>query len=726
MNTSRYALLLFLSFSSLCANAQYSFKAIFKDAENKQPLTGVVINDRRGKGAVSDENGKAVIDNLPAGKYTFYISYLGYKPDSVIAILPDAAEHKIDLHSTGKELEEVTVVASTRTNDRIENAPIKVEVIGKEDLEEENTIKPSNIASILGDVSGVQIQQTSVVSGDANIRIQGLGGQYTQLLRDGMPLFDGFSGGLSIMQIPPLDLKQVELIKGSASTLYGGGAIGGLVNLISKRPGDEQEAVLTLNQTSLGESDINTYFARRYHKIGYTFFASYAHQNAIDVNNDGFSDISQFNTVVVHPRLFLYPDDKTTITVGYEGTFENRLGGDMKVINGATDSVHQYYERNITQRNTGELIVERTLPGNAKLNIKGSASSYTRNIEASLYDLKANQFNYYSEASVFIPHKQNSFVGGINATGYNFSNLHSENIALGNYGTNTLGAFAQYTAHLPLNTTAEAGLRADHNDTYGNFILPRIALFHRFNETWATRAGIGFGYKTPDPLAQQLIDYPIEEIQPLPAGIKAERSVGYNIEGNYKKDFNDEANLFINQAFFLTQINSAVVATQAANGNVFFSNADKPIISRGSDTYLRLKINDIELYAGYTYTDVERKYLQTNQFMPLTPRNRIAFTALKEFDEKWRIGIEGSYYGQQYRDGDTKTPAYVLMALMLEHKFGKKITLVANAENLLNYKQSNVESIYTGPITDPTFKPLWAPIDGHVINLSLRYMPFAK
>ncbi|MBS1688191.1 MAG: TonB-dependent receptor, partial [Bacteroidetes bacterium] len=550
--------------------------------------------------------------------------------------------------------------------------------------------------------------------------------QYTQLLRDGMPLFDGFSGGLSIMQIPPLDLKQVELIKGSASTLYGGGAIGGLVNLISKKPMENQEAVLTLNQTSLGESDINGYLARRYKKVGYTFFASYTHQKAVDVNNDGFSDVSQFNTVVVHPRFFFYPSDKTTITLGYEGTFENRIGGDMKVINNNADSLHQYYERNITQRNTSELLIEQNLAGNAKLNIKGSASSYTRNIEASLYNMKANQLNYYTEASVFVPFKQNSFVGGINATGYNFQNLHSENIAIGNYGTNTLGAFAQYTAHLPFNTTAEAGLRADHNDTYGNFILPRIALFHRFNETWATRAGVGFGYKVPDPLAQQIIDYPIEDIRPLPAGIKAERSVGYNIEGNYKKDFNEETNLFINQAFFLTQINSGVVATQLANGNVLFSNADKPIISKGFDTYLRLKIEDVELYAGYTYTDVERKYLQTNQFMPLTPRNRMAFTALKEFEGKWRIGIEGSYYGQQYRDGDTKTPAYVLAALMLERKFGKKLTLVANVENLLDYKQSNIEALYTGAISNPDFKPLWAPIDGRVINLSLRYMPFAK
>ena len=72
-----------------------------------------------------------------------------------------------------------------------------------------------------------------------SIRIQGLDGRYTQILKDGMPIYGGFAGGLSIMQIPPLDLKQVELIKGSNSTLYGGGAIAGIVNLITIKPTDK-------------------------------------------------------------------------------------------------------------------------------------------------------------------------------------------------------------------------------------------------------------------------------------------------------------------------------------------------------------------------------------------------------------------------------------------------------------------------------------------------------
>ena len=172
-------------------------------------------------------------------------------------------------------------------------------------MQEESGIKPAGIASILGDISGVQIQQTSAISGNSNVRIQGLDGRYTQILKDGMPLFDGFSGGLGVLNIPPLDLQQVEIIKGSASTLYGGGAIGGLVNIISRKPTTKQELTALANYSTLSEKNLNLYASKKYNFLGYTFFAGYTSQNAKDINKDGFSDVPEINSVVVHPKLFL-------------------------------------------------------------------------------------------------------------------------------------------------------------------------------------------------------------------------------------------------------------------------------------------------------------------------------------------------------------------------------------------------------------------------------------
>ena len=109
---------------------------------------------------------------------------------------------------------------ATRSTRTIKNIPTRVEFINAEELEEKAIMNAANISLVLRESTGIQIQQTSLSSGNSSIRIQGLDGRYTQLLKDGFPLYGGFSGGLSIMQIPPLDLAQFEIIKGSSSTLY--------------------------------------------------------------------------------------------------------------------------------------------------------------------------------------------------------------------------------------------------------------------------------------------------------------------------------------------------------------------------------------------------------------------------------------------------------------------------------------------------------------------------
>ena len=113
------------------------------------------------------------------------------------------------------------VITSTRSSRTIEDIPTRVEFIAGEELSEKGNMKPGDIRMLLNESTGIRTQQTSATSYNSSIRIQGLDGKYTQLLRDGLPLYGGYSGSLSLMQIAPLDLKQVEVIKGATSTLYG-------------------------------------------------------------------------------------------------------------------------------------------------------------------------------------------------------------------------------------------------------------------------------------------------------------------------------------------------------------------------------------------------------------------------------------------------------------------------------------------------------------------------
>ena len=114
---------------------------------------------------------------------------------------------------------------------------------------------PGDIVMMLNEMGGLRVQATSPSLGAASVRIQGMRGRYTRFLADGLPLFGQQVGGLGLLQIPPMDLGQVEVIKGAASALYGAGAMGGVVNLISRRPAAEPVREFLLNRSTLGATD---------------------------------------------------------------------------------------------------------------------------------------------------------------------------------------------------------------------------------------------------------------------------------------------------------------------------------------------------------------------------------------------------------------------------------------------------------------------------------------
>jgi outer membrane receptor for ferrienterochelin and colicins len=637
----------------------------------------------------------------------------------------DTSLHIIFMMPEEATLSDVTVV-STRSNDPVETATTKVEVLGLEEMNEESTLKPGNIASILGDMSGIQIQQSSAITGNSNVRIQGLDGKYTQILRDGMPLYEGYSGGFGILTIPPLDLKQIELVKGAASTLYGGGAIGGLINLISKKPSYKPDASFLINQTTLKETNINAYYAQRWKSTGFTFFAGQNLQKEADVDKDGFSDVPDIKSTLIHPTFFIYPSSKSYISLSWSGSFENRLGGDMIAIHGKEDSAHPYFEKNKLYRNSFALMSENHFNNKITATVKASLSLFSRDETTNTYFFNAKQTSFYTEASLTAITGRHTIVGGINLTGDEFKPSAQTPAPVGSFSNTTIGAFVQDNWRIANSTKLEAGLRVDHHYDYGNFVLPRIALFHHFNKEWGARLGFGMGYKTPNPLTPQIKDYDIYDIQPINPDVTAEKSTGANAELNYKKEFGEGKNFFINQAFFITTVNDPVIATEDITGKVTFANAPKAIVTKGFDTYIQAVLNEWELYLGYTYTNAERKYLQQDNFMLITPRNRAAFVVAYETAHQWRFGLEGSYTGYQHREDYSKTPGYMFMAVMIGKKFGAKWSLVLNCENLLDERQSKYESLYTGSVTNPSFNALWAPIDGRVLNLSLRFQPFEK
>src|SRR5919108_314503 len=147
------------------------------------------------------------------------------------------------------EIKETVVVTATRSDRRIQDEPLRVEVIDREEIEEKALMTPGSVAMLLGETTGLRVQVTGPSIGAANVRIQGLRGRYAQVLADGLPLYGASGDSFSLLQVPPLDLGQVEIIKGAASALYGSAALGGVINLVSRRPVAREREVL-VNATS--------------------------------------------------------------------------------------------------------------------------------------------------------------------------------------------------------------------------------------------------------------------------------------------------------------------------------------------------------------------------------------------------------------------------------------------------------------------------------------------
>src|SRR4029453_17509491 len=136
---------------------------------------------------------------------------------------------------------------------------MRVEVLQREEIEEKMLMTPGDIVMMLNEMGGMRVQATSPSLGAASVRIQGMQGRYTRFLSDGLPLFGEQVGSLGLLQIPPMDLGRVEVIKGVASSLYGAGAMGGVVDLISRPPSNVAQREALLNRSTRGATDAVTW-----------------------------------------------------------------------------------------------------------------------------------------------------------------------------------------------------------------------------------------------------------------------------------------------------------------------------------------------------------------------------------------------------------------------------------------------------------------------------------
>ncbi|MBP8887870.1 MAG: TonB-dependent receptor [Flavobacterium sp.] len=718
--------ILFMSFFmtlNLCVFAQNTFNAVVRNSENKNPLIGVTASIKgTSLAATSNENGQIIIVNVPDGVQEIHFSYVGFyeRIDTLEFPLKDTSVIEILLKENSEELDEV-VISSTRSTRSIQNIPTRIEFIGSEELGEKGNMKPGDIRMLLAESTGIHVQTTSPTSANASIRIQGLDGRYTQILKDGFPIFSGASSGLGLLQIPPLDLKQVEVIKGSTSTLYGGGAIAGLVNLISKTPTEERDLRFHLNGTSGGGLDINGFYGQKFKKIGTTIFASHNRNGAYDPAKIGFSAIPKFERFVLNPKLFVYFNDKTKMNFGVNTTIENRLGGDMLYIKGKGDNTNQYFEENKTQRYSTQFVFDHLIDEKSSFQIKNSVSYFNRNTTIPNYQFEGTQTATFTEANYTNSTEKSEWVAGVNIWTDNFKEKQITAFPLRDYSQNTFGAFVQNSFKATDWLQLEAGLRTDYVIDYGAVFLPRVSALFKIANGLTSRIGGGFGYKSPTIFTEESERLQYQNVMPIDDKTnKLEKSYGANADINYRTYIGEDWSFSINQLFFYTYLDNPLLLENPSANLYQFVNSPGYIHTKGTETNIKIGYDDLKLFLGYTYTDARLNQNGTTVESPLTPKHRINSILMYEIEDKWKVGLEAYYFSPQKLNNGTTGEGYFITGFMAE-KIWERFSLYINFENFLDTRQTRFGSIYTGTITNPVFKDIYAPLDGFVINGGIKF-----
>ena len=718
--------ILFVSFFmtlNLCVYAQNTFKAVIKDSEKKEPLMGVTAQVTGTTIAtISDENGQIILTGIANGLQEIQFSYIGFaqRTDSFNFPLEDTAPIEILLYEQSEDLGEI-VISSTRSTRTIQNIPTRIEFIGSEELDEKGNMKAGDIRMLLAESTGIHVQTTSPTSANASIRIQGLDGRYTQILKDGFPIYSGASSGLGLLQIPPLDLKQVEVIKGSTSTLYGGGAIAGLVNLISKTPTEERDLRFHLNGTSGRGLDINGFYGQKFKKIGTTIFASHNRNGAYDPAQIGLSAIPQFERYVLNPKLFVYFNDKTKMNFGINTTIENRLGGDMLYIKGKGDNTHQYFEENKTQRYSTQFVFDHTVNENSFVQIKNSVSYFNRNTAIPNYEFEGTQTATFTEASYTHSKEKSEWVTGVNIWTDNFKEKQMTAFPLRDYNQTTFGAFVQNSFKATDWLQLETGLRTDYVIDYGAVFLPRVSALFQIANGLTSRIGGGFGYKTPTIFTEESERIQYQNVMPIDDNTnKFEKSYGANADINYRTNIGDDWTFSINHLFFYTYLDNPLLLENSSANLYQFVNSPGYIHTKGTETNIKIGYDDFKLFLGYTFTDTRLIENGTNTENPLTPKHRINSVLMYEIEDKWKIGLEAYYFSPQKLNDGTTGKDYVICGFMAE-KIWERFSLYINFENFFDTRQTRFDNIYTGTITNPVFKDIYAPLDGFVINGGIKF-----
>lgn len=704
-------------------------------AEDASPVAGAIVRLlATNHGAIARADGTFSLRNVRAGIYRLSIASLGFESidTSITLASGDSVHLEIVMEPKDHEAEEV-VVTGTRLQRTIDDVPIRVEAVPQEEVEEKILMSPANVSMLLNESTGMRIQTTSPTTATANLRIQGLPGRYTQVLTDGIPNVGGLSAGLGLTELPPLNLRQVEIIKGAASALYGADAIAGVVNFITKDPRAELELSSLVNVTSQLGVDVAAYVGQKHGDLGYTLMVSRNSQPRVDVDDDGFADVTEYERYTVYPKLQYALSGDVDAELGFGFISDDRLGGSANAPREAIGLGSPYLEHVHSQRISGTAAAEWRVDEGQALRVEGAGLGLSREATYGNVPFDATQVSFYGEATFSAEFERHSLVAGAVLNTDQFKVLKSgpsfNGVAVQDYSYVTTGAFFQQEVQLLDQLTAVSSVRIDIHNVYGSFFTPRISLMYRPSEELTFRVGGGTGFKVPTIFVEDAEESGFEEVE-LDINAEPEQAQNATFDVNWKFILADEVGCAFNAAAYLTRVQNALIVTRddrRLDPVTFIRNADGNLLSRGAELSTKFNYDDFKLSIGYTYLYATQEDGGARSELALNPRHSLGAVLMWESEQAgMKVGFETYWTGhQRLEDHPTRTmsPSYAVMGLLVEKALGS-FRLFINFENFTDTRQTRFERIVTG---NPDLErvhplPIYAPLEGRVINGGVRFV----
>lgn len=548
----KYKLLLvftLLIINNLPVDAQDAMvKGSIKSGAEAIPFATVLLKNTSW-GSPTDDLGNFELGKVKPGKYELLVTALGYKPIvRKVELYPDSVlVLHLKLTSATSSLNEV-VVTGTRTQRRRLESPVAVNVLDSRTF---NITQSNTLSEGLCFQPGLRMETDCQTCNYSQLRMNGLGGAYSQVLVNSRPIFNSLMSLYGLEQIPANMIERVEVVRGGGSVLYGSSAIAGTVNIITKEP-DASTFSISSNTSLIDGQAFDNFINANVNTVneegtaGVSFFASHRDKEAYDANGDGFSELAELKNNSFGFNSFFRPTDRDKIDINGWSIYEERKGGNQ--LDEPADRADQaeYRLHNIL---VGGFNWDHGLKyPNASYSIYASAQNtkrthYTGIDQSDGWGKTKNhsvqggfQFNYTSPQ--FLGGKNTFTTGAEHQYDYTFDEIPAYTYLI-DQRTNLTGVFLQSDWEVTPDLTILSGVRANKHTNVDQVILtPRLSALYKLGNTTQIRASFAQGFKAPQAFETDMHiafaggGISLVNIDP---NLKEETSDSYNLSVDYNK-----------------------------------------------------------------------------------------------------------------------------------------------------------------------------------------------